>query len=67
MYKEDGRNILVHLRRDGRDLQTAVDVETYARMLNEGYELVEELAEFTRLPQDPDTGLYDPALRSEDD
>lgn len=67
MYTETAENTLVHFHRDGRHTQVAVDAETYARMINDGYEVIEEIATFTRLPQDPETGLYDPELRSTND
>ena len=63
MYVENGVETIVHLRCGKKELVIAVDDESYARLLNEGWELVEELSSFTRLPQDAHTGLYDPERR----
>lgn len=66
MHIDNGENTLVHFRRGEQDILIAVDDETYATFLNEEWKVVEEICRFTRLPQDPMTGYYDPSLRSDD-
>jgi len=58
MYIPDGTETLVQFFKQGQEFRIAVDDETYAHLLNDGYEVGEELMTFTRL--DPfifDTGL----------
>lgn len=64
MFQENGEETLIFIRREDRELRIAVDDETYAHLLNDGWQVIEETCTFTRLPQEADTGYYDPSLRS---
>lgn len=63
MFVETGQETLVHFQRGGQEYKIAVDDESYARMLNDGYEVIEEIMKFTRLPPELDPNMS-PELRS---
>lgn len=50
MYEPDGSETLYHLRRGEEELRIAVDDETFAHLLNDGWEVIEETLSFSRLP-----------------
>lgn len=53
MFKENGEETLVLFKGpDGIEYRISVDDESYARMLNTGYEAIEELMVHTRLSPD---------------
>lgn len=50
MFIENGQETLVQFFKDGEEIQIAVDDESYARMINAGYEVGREIMTFSRLP-----------------
>lgn len=56
MYMENGEETIIRFVKEGQPYEVAVDDESYARMLNDGYEVVEQISKITRL----DPRIYDP-------
>lgn len=50
MFQENGEEVLVHFEKEGMPYYISVDQESYARMLNDGYVVVEEMMPTTRPP-----------------
>lgn len=50
MFMENGEEALMIWRNETGEHTIAVDEETYAHLLNQGWEPIKELYRFTRLP-----------------
>ena len=50
MFMENGEETLVHFEKDGEPFYISVDDESLARMINDGWVVIEELMPTTRPP-----------------
>jgi hypothetical protein len=57
VFVESGAETLVHFRKENVPYYISVDEEAYAHMINDGYEVVEEIMQHTRLPVQPEFDL----------